>query len=59
MDLVHNLAFQTVKFCKSLRQSNNTMLYNTFMCFSRERDCNGVIENTFMYYYWQHWYLEM
>jgi len=38
MDLVHILAFQTFKFWKSLRQSNNTTLYNTFMCFSRERD---------------------
>jgi len=38
MDLVHILAFQAFKFWKSLRQSNNTTLYNTFMCFSREDD---------------------
>ena len=38
MDLVHILAFETLKFWKSLRQSNNGTLYNTFMCFSRERD---------------------
>ena len=38
LDLVHILAFQTLKFCKSLRQTNSTTLYNTFMCFSKERD---------------------
>jgi len=38
-DVVHILAFQTLKFCESLRQSSNTTLYNTFMCFSKERDC--------------------
>jgi len=38
LDLMQTLAFQTLKFCKSLRQSNNTTLYNTFMCSSKERD---------------------
>ena len=38
LDLMQTLAFQTLKFCKSLTQSNNTTLYNTFMCFSKERD---------------------
>jgi len=38
MDLVHILAFQALKFWKSLRQSTNRTLYNTFMCFRRERD---------------------
>jgi len=38
MDLVHILAFQTLKFWKSLRQSSNSTLYNTFICFSREHD---------------------
>jgi len=38
MDLVHILAFQTLKFWKSLRQSNNTTLHSTFMYFSKERD---------------------
>ena len=38
LDLMHILAFQTLKFCKSLRQTNSTTLYNTFMCFSKERD---------------------
>ena len=38
MDLVHVLAFQTLKLSKSLRQSNNTTLYSTFMCFNKERD---------------------
>ena len=36
LDLMHILAFQTLKFCKSPRQSNNTTLYNTFMCSSKE-----------------------
>jgi len=37
-DFVHILAFQTLKFSKKrLRQSNNTTLYKTFMCFSKER----------------------
>ena len=38
MDLVRILVFQTLKFWKSLRQSNNAMLYNTFMSFSKEHD---------------------
>ena len=38
LDLMHILAFQTLKFFKSLRQSNTTTLYNTFMCSSKERD---------------------
>ena len=33
-----HFAFQTLKFWKSLRQSSNSTLYNTFMCFSREHD---------------------
>jgi len=43
MDLEHILAFQTFKFWKNLRQSSNSTLYNTFMCFSRERDCMVVL----------------
>ena len=38
MDLVHILGFQTLKFWKRLRQSNNTTLHNTFMCFHKVRD---------------------
>jgi len=39
LDLMHILAFQTLKFFnKNLRQSNNTTPYNTFMCSSKERD---------------------
>jgi len=38
MDLVHILAFLALKFWKSLGQSTNRTLYNTSMCFRRERD---------------------
>ena len=38
MDLVHILAFQALKFWKSLMQSTNITLYSTFVCFRRERD---------------------
>ena len=34
----HILAFQALKFWKSLRQSTNSKLYNTFVCFRRDRD---------------------
>jgi len=38
MDSVHILAFQALKFWKSLMQSTNRTLYSIFMCFRRERD---------------------
>jgi len=38
MDFVHILTFQTLKCWKSLRQPNNTTLYNTFIRISKERD---------------------
>ena len=38
MDLVHILAFHTLKFWKNLGQSTNRTLYNTSMCFRRECD---------------------
>ena len=36
-DFLHILTFQTLKFWKSVTQSNIT-IYNTFMCYSKERD---------------------
>ena len=33
MDLVHILAFQMLKFWRSLRQSSNSTLKDIFMCF--------------------------
>jgi len=33
MDLVHILAFQTLKFWRSLRQSSSSTLKDIFMCF--------------------------
>jgi len=34
----HILAFQALKFWKNMRQSTNRKLYNTFVCFRRDRD---------------------
>ena len=45
MDLVHILAFQALKFWKSLMQSTNRTLYSTFMCFRRECDLYDSIAN--------------
>ena len=45
MDLVHILAFQTLKFWKSLRQSNNT----TIIILSYV-----LVGNVIIWYYWEH-----
>ena len=44
MDLVHILAFHTLKFRKNLEQSTNRTLYSTSMCFRRERDCMILLQ---------------
>jgi len=43
MDLVHIIALQALKFWKNLRQSTNRTLYNTFVCFRRDRDYMSLL----------------
>ena len=46
VDLVHVLAFQVLKFWKSLRQSTNGTLYSTSMCFGKEREIYSCVTRT-------------